>query len=146
MGFQKKGEGGPGIDSNGKGNHPPSELIARGLCTNGIQASTRLPRNKKKKLLVEQEEVWRLKSQVICLESGDKNTKFFQAFAKGMKTQNTIWSLQNEENEEFTSFEGLTSLSTVHFKNLFKEENRSNMAKIIHLSQFLPRLITSEDI
>ena len=48
---------------------------------------------KKKKLLLEQEEVWRLKSHEICLESRDENKKLFQAFTKGRKSQNTIWSL-----------------------------------------------------
>ena len=54
---------------------------------NGNLSTLELCRNK---LLKEKEEVWRLKSRAICLESGDDNTKFFQTFAKGRKMQNNI--------------------------------------------------------
>ena len=42
------------------------------------------------KILKERQEVLRLKSIAIWMECGDDNTKFFQAFAKGGKQQNTI--------------------------------------------------------
>ena len=44
-------------------------------------------------LLLEKEEAWRLKSRAIWLECGDENTKFFHAYARGRKVENTIWSL-----------------------------------------------------
>ena len=47
MGFQKKGGGLTGTDSNRKINHPPYKLRGRGLCFNRIQDSTRIPRNQK---------------------------------------------------------------------------------------------------
>jgi hypothetical protein len=45
--------------------------------------------------LTEQENTWRLKIRVIWLEKEDENTKKFQAYAKGRKVENTIWSLKN---------------------------------------------------
>jgi hypothetical protein len=36
-------------------------------------------------LLAEQEETWRLKSRAIWLENGDENTKFFKPMQKGGK-------------------------------------------------------------
>ena len=86
------------------------------------------------KTLMEQEEVWRLKSKELWLQSGDKNNKFFQAYTKGRESQNTMWSLRNEENEDITSFERPSSLGIAHFKILFKENNRTNMVEIICLS------------
>ena len=52
-----------------------------------IESKTQLEilENIRRNLLMEQEEVWRLKSMAIWLESRDDNTKFFQAFAKGRK-------------------------------------------------------------
>ena len=41
------------------------------------------------------------------MECGYDNTKFFQAFAKGRKQQNTIWKLKNENNETTNTFEDL---------------------------------------
>jgi hypothetical protein len=37
----------------------------------------------------------------------DENTKFFQAYAKGRKISNTIWSLSHNEGNVVSSFEGL---------------------------------------
>jgi hypothetical protein len=62
---------------------------------------------RKRKILEDREATWRLKSRALWLESGDENTKFFQAYAKGRKTANTIWSLQDQSQREITSFEGL---------------------------------------
>ena len=42
------------------------------------------------KILKEREEVLRIKIKAIWMECGDDNTKFFQAFSKGRKQQNTI--------------------------------------------------------
>jgi hypothetical protein len=46
-------------------------------------------------LLAEQEETWRQKNKAIWLENGYENTKKFQAYAKGRRDYNTIWSLKD---------------------------------------------------
>jgi len=39
--------------------------------------------NKRRQLLEAKEVEWRLKRKELWLQNGDKNTKFFQAYAKG---------------------------------------------------------------
>ena len=80
------------------------------------------------KILKEREEVLRLKSRAIWMECGDNNTKFFQAFAKGRKQQNTIWELRKENNETTSSFDDLSQLGKSHFENLFKEDQQTTIA------------------
>ena len=49
------------------------------------------------------------------MECGDDNTKYFQAFAKGRKQQNTIWELKNENNETTNNFEDLVDTGKKYF-------------------------------
>ena len=49
-----------------------------------------------KEILVDREALWHLKRRAIWLASGDENTKFFHAYVKGRKVQNTIWEMQDD--------------------------------------------------
>ena len=73
------------------------------------------------KILKEIQEVLRLKSRAIWMECSDDNTKFFQAFAKGRRQQNTIWELKKENNGTATTFEDLAETRKAYFENIFKE-------------------------
>lgn len=91
-------------------------------------------------LLVKREEAWRLKSKVIWLKSGDENTKFFQAYVRVGKAENTIWDMRNDANLKVSSFEGLANLGVEHFQSLYKAQVSSTLVEIIQLAQFFPSL------
>ena len=97
------------------------------------------------KLLMERHEVLRLKSRAIWMECGDDNTKYFQAFAKGWKQQNTIWELKNENNETVNTFENLADTGKKYFENIFKEGQQTTIAEVIRISQYFPESISEED-
>jgi hypothetical protein len=82
----------------------------------------------KRKILEDKEAAWRLKSRVIWMEKGNENTKFFQAYSKGRKLTNTIWSMKNSQGREVSTFEELAKLGENHFSSLFKSNNISTMA------------------
>ena len=72
------------------------------------------------KIRKEREEVWRIKRRAILMEYGEDNTKLFQAYAKGIKQQNTISKLRNANNERVSIFEELDVKGKSYFGNLFK--------------------------
>jgi hypothetical protein len=86
---------------------------------------------------------WRLKSRAIWLDKGDENTKFSHDFAKGRKEINNIWKLQGQGDSPATSFEDLVKLGITHFKSLFKDDPRENIADIIksvlYFSKFMDK-------
>jgi hypothetical protein len=92
---------------------------------------------RRRTLLAEQEEAWRLKSKAIWVEKGDENTKLFQAYAKGRRVENTIWSLKDQEDRSCTTFEGLANLGKNHFQTLFKADRNINIEEIINADLFL---------
>jgi len=50
---------------------------------------------KRRKILRDREEMWRLRSRAIWLKAGDRNTKFFHNYAKRLKKSNTILEMEN---------------------------------------------------
>jgi hypothetical protein len=100
---------------------------------------------RRNKLLKEKEESWRLKSRAIWLESGDENTKFFQAFAKGRKNINTIWQLKDSAGNLETTFEGMSKLGKNYFQNLFKAETQASIEEVVQVAQFFPRFVEEAD-
>jgi hypothetical protein len=91
------------------------------------------------------EEEWHLKSRCMWLKSGDENTKFFQAYAKGRRMTNTIWSLTDPLGNKASSFQDMAQLSTLHFKNLFKEEAHPQIETILGIIRPFPRIAKEED-
>jgi hypothetical protein len=69
-----------------------------------------------RELLQAKEEEWRKKRRSLWLHSKDENTKNFQAYAKGRKMVNTIWSLKDQTSMQLSSFEDLARLGSQHFK------------------------------
>jgi hypothetical protein len=54
-------------------------------------------------LLNQEEETWRQKSRINWLASGDRNTKFFHAYANSRKQANAIWDITKEDGSKVTS-------------------------------------------
>lgn len=110
-----------------------------------IKEEVILLEGRRRKILGDREELWRLKSQALCLQCGDENTKFFQACAKGRNISNTIWSLQNSLGEHVTSFDGLAVVGVQHFENLFIERPGANIAEVVQIAQFFPSFVDQAD-
>jgi hypothetical protein len=49
---------------------------------------------RKDNILAIEESTWRLRSQALWLNKGDKNTRFFHKFATQRRNQNTIWDIK----------------------------------------------------
>ena len=96
-------------------------------------------------ILLEKEETWRLKSRALWLACGDKNTKFFHAYAKGRKDLNTIWCLEDDRGRRRESFEELDETGVEHFQNLFKAPVGAHIVEIMQVAQVFPRFVGEEE-
>jgi hypothetical protein len=100
---------------------------------------------RRRAILDEKEALWRLKSHAIWLAYGDENTKFFHSFSKGRKMTNTIWGLTQGDGQLVNTFEGLSSLGTSHFKEIFKAQVRSSIAEIVNVARLFPRFVEEDE-
>jgi hypothetical protein len=96
-------------------------------------------------LLKEKEETWILKSIATWLESGEENTKFFQAYSKGRKHINTIWHLKDQAGNLETTFEGMSKLGKNYFENIFKAETQASIEEVVQVDHFFPRFVEEAD-
>ena len=81
----------------------------------------------------------------MWLESGDDNTKFFHAYAKGRKAANTVWSLEDDQGLVFDTFDSMASLGEEHFKNLYKAPDHATLAEVIRIAQVFPGFVDPDD-
>jgi len=78
------------------------------------------------------------------MEKGEENTNFFQAYAKGRRDSNTIWSLEDQDGREVSTFEGLVHMAKNHFQSLLKVEQRVNTMDIVCLALYFPIFVNAE--
>ena len=58
----------------------------------------------------------------------DANTKFFHAVASARKNHNAIWSLEDEAGNLVIDDQGLKTVGMWYFKNIFIDDNLTNLA------------------
>ena len=71
-------------------------------------------------LLARKDARWRMKSQAIWLEAGNKNT-LFQKQAKSQKAKNKIWRIQDAKGDSCDSFENICEAATSYIKHSFSQ-------------------------
>ncbi|CAA7029125.1 unnamed protein product [Microthlaspi erraticum] len=70
-----------------------------------------------------EETFWRMKSRVMWLNNGDRNTKYFHAVTKNRRAQNRIKCLKDEQGKEWLGEENLGRVAEAYFKKLFGSES-----------------------
>jgi hypothetical protein len=100
---------------------------------------------RKLELLKQEEETWRQKRRITWLNSGDKNTKFFHAFANFRKKTNTIWEIRKEDGSVETKHKDLEKEVVTYFEKMFKVQEDLSIIKQLEVIQTYPRLFSVEE-
>lgn len=82
-------------------------------------------------LLEEEEAYWQQRSRVSWLK-GDKNTKFFHAYANQHRRTNEIITLKNDLGVSISGDEGLEQVSTEYFSKLFTTSNACSIGSVVN--------------
>jgi hypothetical protein len=68
-------------------------------CCQNLSARLKLLEHDRNKLLLAEEERWRLKSRALWIKSGDKNTKFFHHYASYRWNKKHIWEVKDDSDK-----------------------------------------------
>ena len=79
------------------------------------------------------------------MANGDDNTKKIQAFVKGIKQQNTIWEIRNENNEWVSTFEEMVEIGKSYFENIFRADQHATIVEVLQVMQYFHERISEED-
>lgn len=94
---------------------------------------------RRRKILLENEEQWNLKSHAIWLSVGDEKIILFQNYAKGRKNTNTIWEPEKSQGGVIKYFNELSTLGKHNFKSLFAVQKGGTIGEVIIVEQLFPR-------
>ena len=89
-------------------------------------------------LLMSEELHWRQRSQMVWLEAGDQNTKFFHSFANQRQRKNSIPGLRNDANVWCTAENQIEEVAVAYYQEIFAtsqptriEETLSAVEKVV---------------
>ena len=89
-----------------------------------------------------EEEKWRIKSRILWLQSGDKNTTFFHKHATVIKAKNSIASIIDTDGHPQAYQQKIKIAATTHFQEFLTDTRAPK--DYFDLLQHLPTNITEE--
>ena len=85
----------------------------------------------------------RLQSRVTWALNGDANTKILHVVASARKNHNAIWSLQDDVGSWVTDEQSIKSLGIRYFKNIFADDNLTNLVAQLKVICLFPSYIST---
>lgn len=73
-----------------------------------------------------EEEFWRQRSRIMWLSSGDKNTGYFHAMAKGRRARNRMTVLEDTTGTAYYEEEQIADQIAKYFANIYSSDNTDN--------------------
>jgi hypothetical protein len=79
--------------------------------------------SERNKFLKSQEDLWRLKSRAIWVQSGDKNTKFFHQFANHQRINKHLWEIKDDLGHLHKGQKSIVVEAENYFKSFFNSSD-----------------------
>jgi hypothetical protein len=97
------------------------------------------------KFLREDEERWRLKSRMLWLAGGDKNTRFFHRVASSRRSKKHLWDIEDENDILHQSQADIKTTAFNHYKAFFQATSAPSLAAQIETTSLFPKMVTTEE-
>lgn len=120
------------------------EEIQYGNPRDGIWSRIKEIEQEKRNILLIEEQTWRLKSRVVWLNEGDRNTKFFHAFAKGRRAYNSIWHI-DEDGSNLSSTDDIKEGVVIYYNGLYKAIEPGNHEEQFWAIEEYPKMFNDRE-
>jgi hypothetical protein len=100
---------------------------------------------RKDDLLRLDEEAWHLNRRVFWLKSGDKNTKLFHKFVEYRRKENSIWDIEDLDENLQSSHDEIGKDAYNFFKTLYKARERQDVLTQLQVLKEVPRFFSDEE-
>jgi hypothetical protein len=97
------------------------------------------------KALTDEETMWILKSRILWLQAGDKNTVFFHRQAKVRRWTNQVNEIKTQSGESICDFDQIKQQATSHYNKLYSSEGDLDNDLSNHFLSHIPHLISEVD-
>jgi hypothetical protein len=101
--------------------------------------------NDRNKLLRDEEERWRIKSRMLWLAGGDKNTRFFHRVACSRRAKKQIWEIEDSTGSIYHSQAEIKSAAYSYYKSFYKAPPAPSLAAQTQTASLFPRMISPEE-
>jgi hypothetical protein len=92
-----------------------------------------------------QEDRWRLKSRVLWIQSGDKNTRFFHQFANQRRISKHLWEIKDELGHLHTGQVAISREGEKHFKSFYNQFETAPITKQVKVDGLFNSWLTEEE-
>jgi hypothetical protein len=106
----------------------------------------KLLESERNKLLMEEEERWRLKSRATWIQCGDKNTKYFHNFASHRRNKKHLWEIKDDQDQVHHGQEAIKMEAKRFFSSFYQESTQNSIVDQVESVRLYPRLVSDEDI
>jgi hypothetical protein len=96
-------------------------------------------------LLRRAEDVWRLRSRMTWIKSGDSNSKFFHKIASSNRNRKHVWEIQSDSGGTLTDQKAIKEEAVNHFKHFYKARERNNINDVVRVSSLYPKMVNEEE-
>jgi hypothetical protein len=97
------------------------------------------------KLLRDEEERWRIKSRMLWLAGGDKNTSYFHRVACSRRSKKQIWEIEDAFGTLHHSQAEIKSAAYTHFKSFYQAPPAPSLDAQTAIASLFPRMISPEE-
>jgi hypothetical protein len=98
------------------------------------------------KLLLAEEERWRLKSRATWIQCGDKNTKYFHRFSSYRRNKKHLWEVKDESDQVHYGQEAIKDEVLRFFSSFYQDTGKNLIEDQIASVRLFPRMVSEEEV